>query len=105
MATAYFGTQTVFPATGKESVEELVRPCITSFTGLLHQFLGKATCFQAIEYAAETKEVEKIGQVGVAAQQTTTNSLWLNGTDSNAGGVNEEAVLGYGWGSWDLDFL
>lgn len=105
MATAYFGTQTVFPATGKESVEELVRPCITSFTGLLHQFLGKATCFQAIEYAAETKDIEKIGQVGAAAQQTTTNSLWLNGTESNAGGVNEEAVLGYGWGSWDLDFL
>lgn len=105
MATAYFGTQTVFPTTGKEGVEELVRPCITSFTGLLHQFLGKATCFRAIEYAAETKEAEKIGQVGVAAQQTTTNSLWLNGPESNGGGVNEEAVLGYGWGSWDLDFL
>ncbi|KAJ3514483.1 hypothetical protein NM208_g15059 [Fusarium decemcellulare] len=106
MTTAYFGTQTVFPVTSKETIEELMRPCITSFTGLLHQYLGKATCFQAIEFAPEPKEVERIGQVGVAAQQqTTTNSLWLNESETSAGGVNEEAVIGYGWGSWDLDFL
>ncbi|PNP66773.1 hypothetical protein FNYG_13503 [Fusarium nygamai] len=94
MATAYYG----------ETIEELVKQCIASFTGLLHQFLGKATCFQSIEYAQETQEIERLGQIG-ATQQSTTNSLWLNGTDSSIGGVNEEAVLGYGWGSWDLDFL
>ncbi|KAJ4271486.1 Rac GTPase-activating protein BCR/ABR [Fusarium torreyae] len=106
IATTYYGAATVFPATGKETMEELVKPCIEGFTELLHQFLGKATCFQSIEYAHEPKEIERIGQVGVATQQqTSTNSLWLNGTDSSAGGVNEEAVLGYGWGSWDLDFL
>ncbi|KAM5355376.1 hypothetical protein ACJ41O_002022 [Fusarium nematophilum] len=103
--TAYFGTQTVFPATGKESIEALLKPCIASFTGLIHQFLGKATCFQAIDYASEPKEAERIGQVGLAAQQATTSPLWLNGTGGSAGGVNEEAVLAYGWGSWDLDFL
>ncbi|KAF5021591.1 hypothetical protein F66182_6373 [Fusarium sp. NRRL 66182] len=106
MGTAYYGTAAVFPIPGKESIEELVKPCIASFTALLQQFLGKATCFQSIEYAHEPKEVERIGQVGVAAQQqSSANSLWLNGADSNAGGVNEEAVMGYGWGSWDLDFL
>ncbi|RBQ78969.1 hypothetical protein FVER14953_00473 [Fusarium verticillioides] len=94
MATAYYG----------ETIEELVKQCIASFTGLLHQFLGKATCFQSIEYAQETQEIERIGQIG-ATQQSSTNALWLNGTDSSIGGVNEEAVLGYGWGSWDLDFL
>uniref|UniRef100_A0A0D2XAX6 Xylanolytic transcriptional activator regulatory domain-containing protein n=1 Tax=Fusarium oxysporum (strain Fo5176) TaxID=660025 RepID=A0A0D2XAX6_FUSOF len=94
MATAYYG----------ETIEELIKQCIASFTGLLHQFLGKATCFQSIEYAQETQEVGRMGQIG-ATQQSSTNSLWLNGTDSSIGGVNEEVVLGYGWGSWDLDFL
>ncbi|KAF4974886.1 hypothetical protein FZEAL_8268 [Fusarium zealandicum] len=105
MAAAYYGTQTVFPATGKERIQALVKPCITSFRLLMHQFLGKATCFQAIEYVPEPKEAAMIGQVGLAAQQATDSPLWLNGTGSNAGGINEEAVLGYEWGSWDLDFL
>ncbi|RGP74816.1 hypothetical protein FLONG3_5927 [Fusarium longipes] len=96
MVTSFFGT-----ATG-ETMEELVRPCIVSFTGLLHRFLGKATCFQSIEYAQETQDVERISQT---QQQPSTNSLWLNGTGADTAGVNEESVLGYGWGSWDLDFL
>ncbi|KAM0217882.1 hypothetical protein ACHAQI_001937 [Fusarium lateritium] len=109
IGTAYFGSATVFQPTGKETIEELTKPCIAGFTELLRKFLGRATCFQSIEYAQEeAQEVESMGQVGIATQQQqpSTNSLWLNGADSNAaGGVNEEAVLGYGWGSWDLDFL
>ncbi|CEI64401.1 hypothetical protein FVEN_g10799 [Fusarium venenatum] len=100
MVTSFFGT-----ATG-ETMEDLVRPCIVSFTELLHQFLGKATCFQSIEYSQEVQGAEQMSQVGVATQQqSSANALWLNGADSDDAGVNEESVLGYGWGSWDLDFL
>ncbi|CAG2004321.1 unnamed protein product [Fusarium graminearum] len=100
MVTTFFGT-----ATG-ETMEELVRPCVVSFTELLHQFLGKATCFQSIEYSQEIQDVDRISQVGaVAQQQSSANALWLNGANSDDAGVNEESVLGYGWGSWDLDFL
>ncbi|KAF4451080.1 hypothetical protein F53441_5902 [Fusarium austroafricanum] len=95
MTTAFYG----------ETAEELVKQNIARFTGLLHQFLGKATCFQSIEYAIEIQEDKRLGQVGTAQQQSSTNSFWLNGTDPRIGGVNEEAVLGYGWASWDLDFL
>ncbi|KAL4730673.1 Rac GTPase-activating protein BCR/ABR [Fusarium chlamydosporum] len=92
MVTTCFGT-----ATG-DILEELVKPCIASFTGLLHQFLGKATCFQSIEYAQETQDLEQRSQLGSATQQqSSTNELWLNGADPDAGGVNEESMLGYGW--------
>ncbi|KAM0342072.1 hypothetical protein ACHAPU_009685 [Fusarium lateritium] len=108
MNTAYFGSTAVFQPPGKETIEEVTKPCIAGFTELIREFLGKATCFQSIEYAQEeTEEAEGIGQVAATTQQQpSTNSLWLNGPNLNAaGGVNEEAVLGYGWGSWDLDFL
>ena len=97
--TTFFG-----PATG-EAINEMARPCIISFTGLLHQFLGRATCFQSVTYAQETQDVDQMAPIDSATQQqSSTNPLWLNGVEPGTG-VNEEAVLGYGWGSWDLDFL
>ncbi|KAH7196706.1 fungal-specific transcription factor domain-containing protein [Fusarium flagelliforme] len=96
--TTFFGT-----ATG-EAMKELARPCIISFTGLLHQFLGKATCFQSVTYAQETQDIEMAPVDSTTQQQSSTNMLWLNGAEPDTG-VSEEAVLGYGWGSWDLDFL
>ncbi|CAG7561409.1 unnamed protein product [Fusarium equiseti] len=96
--TTFFGTAT------EEAINEMARPCIISFTGLLHQFLGKATCFQSITYAQETQDIEMAPVDSATQQQSSTNTLWLNGVEPGTG-VNEEAVLGYGWGSWDLDFL
>lgn len=97
--TTFFG-----PATG-EAINEMARPCIISFTGLLHQFLGRATCFQSVTYAQETQDVDQMAPIDSATQQQpSTNPLWLNGVEPGTG-VNEETVLGYGWGSWDLDFL
>ncbi|KPA44343.1 transcription factor [Fusarium langsethiae] len=85
MVTTFFGT-----ATG-ETMEELVRR---------HAFN------RSIEYSQEVQDTERMGQVGVVTQQqSSANALWLNGADSDDAGVNEESVLGYGWGSWDLDFL
>ncbi|KAH7001506.1 fungal-specific transcription factor domain-containing protein [Ilyonectria destructans] len=114
--TAFFGNQGVFPLTnslahggassGKQSTEELMKPCISRFSALVQQMLGKATCFQFVLYPPERNGDERVGNhINLGAQQPTPNPLFFGDTDVG-GVVNDEAVLGYGWGScWDLDFL
>ncbi|KAH7155578.1 fungal-specific transcription factor domain-containing protein [Dactylonectria estremocensis] len=110
--TAFFDSQAVFPlanggpSSGKQNTETLMKPCIARFTALMQQMLGKATCFQFILYPPETKGDERIAHhVHMGGQQPTPNPLFFGDTDVG-GVVNDEAVLGYGWGtSWDLDFL
>ncbi|KAK7430144.1 Rac GTPase-activating protein BCR/ABR [Neonectria magnoliae] len=113
--TAFFGGQAVFPlansvapggpSSGKQSTDAMMKPCISRFSTLLQQMLGKATCFQFVIYPPETKEVEHVSsQVNMDTQQPTTNPLFFDSSDVG-GVVSDGAVLGYGWGSWDLDFL
>ncbi|KPM35645.1 hypothetical protein AK830_g10931 [Neonectria ditissima] len=113
--TAFFGGQAVYPLaggvapgggpSGKQSTDAMMKPCISRFSTLLQQMLGKATCFQFVLYPPETKGVERVSsQVNMEAQQPTTNPLFFDGTDVG-GVVSDGTVLGYGWGSWDLDFL
>ncbi|KAH7156377.1 fungal-specific transcription factor domain-containing protein [Dactylonectria macrodidyma] len=110
--TAFFDSQGVFPlanggpSSGKQNTETLMKPCIARFTALMQQMLGKATCFQFILYPLEAKADERIANhVNMGGQQPTPNPLFFGDTDVG-GVVNDEAVLGYGWGtSWDLDFL
>ncbi|KAH8734763.1 fungal-specific transcription factor domain-containing protein [Ilyonectria robusta] len=97
--TAFFGNQ-------GQSTEELMNPCISRFSALVQQMLGKATCFQFVLYPPERNGDERVGNhINLGAQQPTPNPLFFGDTDVG-GVVNDEAVLGYGWGScWDLDFL
>lgn len=115
---AYYGNQAVFSLSGggptagssskRESIEALLRPCIAHFSALVQQVLGKATCFQFVFYPPEPRDVEGVavaGQYKVSTQQTTTNPLFFGADLGGVAGVSDEAVLEYGWGSWDLDFL
>lgn len=109
MAT-YLSNQTMFSPPGREDTGALVKSCIASFTGLVNGYLGRATCFQAIVYMPEPKAEQDSESLATQQQQqqqqgTTNNPLWLNGVRTEAGGLSEETVMGYGWSSWDLDFL
>ncbi|KAH6900342.1 fungal-specific transcription factor domain-containing protein [Thelonectria olida] len=101
------GGATGGPSSKKETIEALLKPSIAQFSTLVQQVLGKATCFQFVFYPLEPREIEGVSsQYKMATQQTTTNPLFFHGADlGGVGGVGDEPVLEYGWGSWDLDFL
>lgn len=95
--TPYYGTQ----------ARDNIQTCITALTALMQQYLGKASCFQCIEFPPEKSEVKPLSVPQPQQQQSATAADPMfygeEGGEQAAGGDGD--LLNYGWGSWDLDFL
>ncbi|KAF7556635.1 hypothetical protein G7046_g6232 [Stylonectria norvegica] len=115
---AYYGGQAVFPlgtgggpsggggVSSKESIQALMKPCISGLGVLMQRVLGKATCFQYVEFLPDEKRDVPAAVLPTQQQQATTSSMFFNETSGGGhAAVGDENVLSYGWGSWDLDFL
>lgn len=95
------------PSSGKESIHAVMKPCILGLAALMQSFLGRASCFQYVEFPPE--DAERLNTVPMAPPQQapTTNSTFYpeaSGEGQQAP-VDDENVLDYGWSIWDLDFL
>lgn len=97
--TPYYGTQ------ASDSVQTLMKPCIAALKALMQQYLGKASCFQCIEFPPEKSEVKPLSVPQQQGTSTATDPMFYDEGSGEQAGVGDENLLNYGWGSWDLDFL
>lgn len=97
------------PSPGKESIHAAMKPCILGLTALMQQLLGKATCFQYVEFPTEDRDIDRLNNMPLVPPQqpsTTNSTFYPEGSgEEQQGPVDEENVLNYGWSMWDLDFL
>ncbi|CAM1504477.1 Fc.00g020680.m01.CDS01 [Cosmosporella sp. VM-42] len=83
--TAYFEDQAVFPlgvngaSSGKESLQALIKPCISELSQLMQQTLGRATCFQYVEFPPEQREGERVvsGPLPTTQQGSSANPMFF----------------------------
>lgn len=90
--------------TGGMTAYFTMKQCITDLTVLMQEVLGQATCFQFIEFPSAHLEA---CDVTVVAQQPMASSLMFNDTSVTEQVTvgNDDSVLSYGWGPWDMDLL
>lgn len=96
-------------ATARETVHEVMKPCISGLTDLMQQMLGKTTCYQYIEFPSDDRgePARANGSMALAAQQQPTLSPMAPSRsmiNMPQLGMGDDAVMNYGWGL-DLDFL
>jgi hypothetical protein len=105
-ALFHMGTSSGQP---KDSPVELAKACITDMTGLVRQMLGKATCYQHIEYCTteEREPVRLNNSMNFPGQQMTVSQgvPQRSAMGMPQTGISDDTVMGYGWGQLDLDFL
>ncbi|KAM5343845.1 hypothetical protein ACJ41O_012382 [Fusarium nematophilum] len=111
---------------GKESLPVLMKPCIARLASLMQEMMGKSTCFQFVEYPSDDKRTDGLGSamprqqphqpyqqqqlqqqapppMGPMMSQMAISRNEMEGIQQV--GVGDDAVIGYGWGAIDLDFL
>lgn len=90
-------------ASSRESALNVVRPLITSFSGLMQEVLGKTTCYASLEDTEDTTG----GRLALfAAQCSPSGTGRVSMSTSISGVAREDADMNYAWpGSLDLDFL